>query len=86
MTEIIALAIRLLNDGGAPLWAVILLAVLGAIVIALGPKAVAAAAKALPGGGPVRQPGDPLWEDDHPPTSGNYTTDPDRPGGDEFNK
>jgi hypothetical protein len=81
MEDVIALAIRLLVAGDAPMWAVVALAIAAAIVIALGPSAVAAAAKALPGGGPVRQPGDPLWEDASPGTPVPQA-DPDHPGGD----
>jgi hypothetical protein len=80
--EIISTAIRLLVDGGAPIWAVVAMALLAAVLMVLGPKAAAAAGKVFPGGGPVRQPGDPTWEDDHPASSGNYTSDPENPGGD----
>jgi hypothetical protein len=82
--EIIATTIRLLTAGGAPLWAVVLLAIVAAIVIS--------AAKHLGTWKPIITPSEPPLNPGQPIGSGEgggvvdsagnaVTSDPDNPGG-----
>ena len=73
---IMSQVVRLLIAGGAPIWLVLAVALVFAVMLVLAPKVAK-----LPGGGPVRQPGEPNWEDASPGTP-IPQADPDHPGGD----
>ena len=74
--EIIAQAIALLSQGGAPVWAVVLLALASAVLIVVGRKI---GSLKLPPPEPENVPPDAVWNTD--PASGAVVVPNDDPGG-----
>lgn len=76
--DIAAEAIRLARAGGVPLLQVLALLVIAAVVIVAARK-FKLTIPLPPGGGPVKPPGSPTWEEDHPGTPVPQADDDGKP-------